>query len=349
MKKNKLFTALAAATLLISTGASIAQTTNSTVVQAATKTTKKTSTTKRYTVTFKRKPAALYNLVISKDKKTSSVKKIKSKKIIKTIGFKKGSKSTVLNGIITTPNAKKPQYYWMGRIKYGKKNYLLCVKSSDVTVKSKKIKNLYTSSAIKNNIQIPVKTPTMQEYLNTQAKSFTATIKDDTQSLFTPTATNDGKTSFEQYKDASGNAVKWAKNKQFKIYAKINLDLSSKDNPSQTASVPFYVTIVIENNTFKYIFVPAELVDLQSGVQTADIPEFTTFASTLKDNFTKWGTDNINKQRTDYLNQLKAKQEQAKKEAAAKKANAKKSKKKSTKKTKKTTKKTTKAKKTAKK
>ena len=349
MRKNRLFTALAAATLLVSAGAGIAETTNQATVQAATKTTKKATTTKRYSAVFKRKPAALYNLVISKDKKTTSVKKINSKKLIKTLGFKKGSKSTVLNGIITKPNTTKPQYYWMGNIKYGKKNYRLCVKSSDVTVKSKKIKNLATTSAIKTNVQIPIKTPTMQEYLDTQVKSYTGTVKQDTSNLFTPKADENNKTTFEQYNDASGNKVTWTKGKQFKVYAKMNLDLSSKDNPSQTASVPFYVTTNIENNTLKYIFIPAELVDLQSGAQASDIPEFTAFASTLKDNFTKWGTDNITKQRDDYLTQLKAKQEQAKKDAAAKKAKTKQTKKKSTKKTKKATKKTTKAKKTTKK
>lgn len=320
MRKNKLFTALAAATLLVSAGAEVAQTTNSTVVQAATKTKKKTTAkaANRYLVTFKRKPA-LYTLVISKDKKKTSVKKINSKKLQKTLGFKKGSKSRVLNGIVTVPNSKKPQYYFMGKIQYGKKTYLLCVKSSDVTVKSKKIKNLYTTSALKTNVQIPIKAPTMQEYLNTQVKSYTGTIKQDTQNLYVPKAGSDGKTtSFEQYKDASGNAVKWTKGKQFKIYAKLNLDLTNKENPSQKESVPFYVTIIIENDTLKYVFIPAELVDLQNGAQTSDITEFTTFASTLKDNFTKWGTDNINQQKQDYLNQQKAKQEQAKKEAAAK-------------------------------
>lgn len=339
MRKNKLFTALAAATLLVGTGAEVAQATNPTIVQAAKKSKKKAKKTskkaKTYTITLKRKPK-YYETVVSKQngKSVAQFKRFKNKKIIKKFKLKKGSKIRVLQSVTTYGGDK---YYALGYVMVGKKKHSLYIKDSDVKSHSKGIPNVgkkadTSSQNQTQTVTLQVKRPTIDQY----TKYATGTVKQDTSDMVTTTTEND-KTTFTQYKDSNNNAVKWNKGKQVKIYATTSL---SATNKTSGAKQDISVYVAIEDG--KYVFIPTQYIELSGSV-----PDLATFNSDYETWYKAEYEKNKEQAEQDYIADQKAKQEQAEKDAAAKKAakKAKTSKKKSakkSKKSKKSSKKTTK-------
>lgn len=338
MRKNRLFTALAAATLLVGTGAEVAQTTNPTVVQAAKKSKKAKKTSKKvkkYTITLKRKPTLYQTVTVTQNgKKYAQFKKYKNTKLLKALKYKKGSKVRVYNSVTTLGGDK---YYYVGNVKIGKTRHYLYIKSTDVKSHSKGIPNTGkkadTSKQTQNQTQtvtLQVKRPTLDEY----TKYVTGTVKQDTSNLAVLSFDSNNKASIVEYKDSNNNLVKWSKGKQIKIYA--IEDLTQKNNAN--TKYPVYVSVI----DGKYVIIPKTLVDVADT--SVQLPNLTTFVKDYNTWFESEFAKNKEQATQDYIAQQK--------EAAAKKAASKKSKssKKSTKKSKKSSKKTTKkSKKTSKK
>lgn len=253
MKKNKLFTVLAAVALLGSTGASLVES-NAPVVQAAKKSKKKVKKSKKKTAKYAyvrtKRNAYVYKVTINK----------RGDKISRVSNYKrKGKKQVFKSGLKFVPQFsfkyKKTNYYYLGSN--------LAVRSRDVKRLNKKSIPTLTSLVKKAKAARKAKVDNWNKKINEAApKGYGATIKEDTQYY----VYNDSSKKFELSSD------KLTKGSEIVVLYK--QDVPNKDNSS---TIPFYFAM---NTANKKMLIPVEEVTLKNS--SASVPDENAFSTAYK-------------------------------------------------------------------
>lgn len=275
MKKNKLFTILAAATLLTGTGTSLMSDVSSSTVQAAKKSKKKVKKSKKRVAKKRTKKAKKAKYATVRIKRGAVAYKVgfnkNYSKVTKIAAMKRKGKKQAFRGgkasVLWSTKYKKTNYYFLGGG--------LAVRAKDAK-KTNKVKISSFSSLIKKaQDNFKKKVSDIMNQANALApKGYAATVNKDTSDFFTY---NKDSKKFEISKDSlTANTA---------IYVLYVENIKSNSG----SDVPFYYAMTSDN---KQLMIPKEYVTLKDA--NAKVPDEKTFADSMT-NY-KNAVDNAKKQ-----------------------------------------------------